>query len=228
MGYDRHGCVAAMKRAGVCESTRHAWLAESVPSSMAESCASLAVAHVTVDRRPSVWRVGSLFAGARDALSAGFLDAGCAVELAFAAESDPDKLRVLRMHRAPRNEYTSAGVASSRCPAVDALVASPPCDRVSRARDNTDDPTGPACRSAADFEAIAATVRRAQPLVVVVEQSDGLATHQPAAYAAADQVLRELPYAWSHTCSDAHSDFGCSHVRARLLSVGVRVDVFVP
>jgi hypothetical protein len=71
MGYDRHGCVAAMKRAGVCESTRHAWLAESVPSSMAESCTSLAVAHVTVDRRPSVWRVGSLFAGARDALSAG-------------------------------------------------------------------------------------------------------------------------------------------------------------
>jgi site-specific DNA-cytosine methylase len=57
-----------------------------------------------LDRRPSVWRVGSLFAGARDALSAGFLDAGCAVELVFAAESDPDKLRVLRMHRAPRNE----------------------------------------------------------------------------------------------------------------------------
>lgn len=228
MGYDRHGCVAAMKRAGVCESTRHSWLAESVPSSMAESCASLAVAHVAADRRPAVWRVGSLFSGARDALSAGFLDAGCAAELVFAAESDPTKMLVLRMHRAPRNEYPSADSASSRCPAVDALVASPPCDRVSRARDNTDDPTGPASRTALDFESIAATVRRAQPLVVVVEQSDGLATHQPAAYTAADKVLRELPYAWSHTCSDAHSDFGSSHVRARLLWVGVRVDVYVP
>jgi hypothetical protein len=90
-------------------------------------------------------------------------------------------------------------------------------DRVSRARDNTDDPTGPARRTAADFEAIVTTVRRSQPLVVVVEQSDGLASHQPAEYAAADQALRELPYAWSHTCSDAHSDCGSSHVRARLL-----------
>ena len=147
MGYDRHRCVAAMKRAGVCESTRNAWLAESVPSRLAESCALLALAHVAVDHQPAVWRVGSLFSGARDALSAGFMDAGCAVDLAFAAESDPDRLRVLRMHRAPRNEYASAKEASVRCPCVDALVASPPCDRVSRARDNTDDPTGPARRT---------------------------------------------------------------------------------
>jgi site-specific DNA-cytosine methylase len=228
MGYDRHGCVAALKRAGICESTRNAWLAESVPSLMAESCASLALAHVATDQQPSVWRVGSLFSGARDALSAGFTDAGCAVESTFAAESDPDRLRVLRMHRAPRNEYASAEEASVCCPCVDALVASPPCDRVSRARDNSDDPTGPARRTASDFKAIVTTVRRSQPLVVVVEQSDGLASHQPAAYAAADQALRELPYAWSHTCSDAHSDCGSSHVRARLLWVGVRVDVFVP
>jgi hypothetical protein len=68
-----------------------------------------------------VWRVGSLFSGARDALSADFMDAGCAVDLAFAAESDPDRLRVLRMHRAPRNEYASAEEASVRCPCVDAL-----------------------------------------------------------------------------------------------------------
>jgi hypothetical protein len=128
MGYDRHRCVAAMKRAGVCESTRNAWLAESVPSRLAESCALLALAHVAVDHQPAVWRVGSLFSGARDALSAGFMDAGCAVDLAFAAESDPDRLRVLFMHRAPRNEYASAKEASVRCPCVDALVASPPCD----------------------------------------------------------------------------------------------------
>jgi hypothetical protein len=156
MGYDRHGCVAALKRAGICESTRNAWLAESVPSLMAESCASLALSHVAADQRPAVWRVGSLFAGARDALSAGFIDAGCAVESTFAAESDPDRLRVLRMHRAPRNEYASAEEASVRCPCVDALVASPPCDRVSRARDNTDDPAGPARRTASDFGAITA------------------------------------------------------------------------
>jgi hypothetical protein len=194
-------------RAGVCDSTRNVWLAEvgARPHGRIE-CAALAVAHVSPVSRPAVWRVGSLFAGARDALSAGFMDAGCAAEstFQFASESDPDKLLVLRMHRSPRHEYASAEEASARCPVsspvVDALVASPPCDRVSRTRDNADDHAGPSCSTAADFETIHRCdgVLRAQPLLLlVVELSDGLASHQPSAYAAADRALRELPYAWS-------------------------------
>ena len=52
MGYGRSGDIAQLRRMRVCESTVNAWLAESVPTLMAESCALLGVSHVRPSARP--------------------------------------------------------------------------------------------------------------------------------------------------------------------------------
>ena len=116
--------------------------------------------------------------------------------------------------------------ASLECPQVDALVASPSCQKVSRAHEDMDGGTEAVDTTMEHFGLIVRTALRACPLVVVVEQSDGLATHHPDAYIEARRLLDGLPYVWSHTRSDSHADFGSSHERRRLLWVGVRADVY--
>ena len=227
MGYGRGGDITALRRMRVRESTINAWLAESVPTLMAESCAMLAVSHVVPVRRPKCWRVGSLFAGAFDALSCGFaavVDSSCE----FVAELDETKRELQRSVHSPRCVYQSAEEAARRCPQVDAVVASPSCRMVSRAHEDADGGAEAVDSTLEHFGHIAQAVTRASPLVVVVEQSDGLATHHPDAYAEAKRLLDGLPYVWSHTCSDLRVSFGASHRRRRLLWVGVRVDVFRP
>ena len=74
--------------------------------------------------------------------------------------------------------YTSAEQAASKCPQVDALVASPPCDEVSAAGRG-----GDCSDTRTHIKTICAAVSSACPLVVIVEQSDGMRTHHPELYA---------------------------------------------
>ena len=225
MGGDPGGCVAAMRRAGIAESRRHAWLAESIPLRMARECARLAVAHVCASHRPTVWRCGSLFSGARDAFTLG-MRAEAAAQCVFVAESDADKLAVLRATSSPLYEYTDARSASHECPPIDCLSATPSCRRASRAN-HSGDPATVDAALVSDFKTVADAARRAQPLILLLEQSDGLRTHHPGAYDAMCRVLDALPYVWAHRSLDLHDDLGGCHLRCRLLWVGVRSDVFV-
>ena len=225
MGGDPSGCVAAMRRAGVCESRRHAWLAESIPLCMARECARLALSHVLAAQCPAVWRCGSLFSGARDAFTLG-MRAVADMQCVFVAESDAEKRSVLRATSSPVYEYGDARSASRGCPHVHCLSATPSCRRASRAN-HAGDPAVSDAALVSDFELVADTARRAQPLVLLLEQSDGLRTHHPNAYDAMCRVLDALPYVWAHRSMDLHDDLGGCHLRCRLLWVGVRSDVFV-
>ena len=59
---------------------------------------------------------------------------------------------------------------------------------------------------------------------MVIEQVDGLRTHHPAAYMRFREALDSLPYIWYHRPIEAHFAFGATHLRNRLLWVGVRID----
>ena len=77
-----------------------------------------------------------------------------------------------------------------------------------------------------DARCIVAAIKRAAPLAVVVEQVDGLRTHHTEVLRKARAALDALPYHWFYLEADGLA-FGSTHSRARLLWVGVRVDVYV-
>jgi site-specific DNA-cytosine methylase len=161
----------------------------------------------------------------RDAFTLG-MRAEADVQCVFVAESDTDKLAVLRATSSPMYKYTDARSASHGCPHVHCLSATPSCRRASRAN-HVSDPAAADAALVSDFEIVADAARRAQPLVLLLEQSDGLRTHHPSAYGAMCRVLDALPYVWAHRSMDLHDDLGGCHLRCRLLWVGVLIDVFV-
>jgi hypothetical protein len=138
-----------------------------------------------------LWRCGSLFSGVRDAFTLG-MRAVADVQCVFVAESDAEKRSVLRATSSPVYEYSDARSASRGCPHVHCLSATPSCRRASRAN-HASDPVASDAALVSDFELVAATARRAQPLVLLLEQSDGLRTHHPNAYDAMCRVLDALP-----------------------------------
>ena len=203
------------RRAGHGDYKINGWQAESVHSRMAEHCARVGMEAFPEQSR---WRVGSLYSGAFDALAAGFTACAAPTERVFAAESDEDKAGVLRSISGC-HVYSSAEQAACACPSVDALLATPPCDEMSAAGCDA----GDCDNTRTHIETICDTVRRACPLVVVVEQSDGMRTHHPDVYALMKGSLGELPYSWRHASVDAHDDYGATHYRRRLLWIGTRV-----
>ena len=215
MGHDRRGVPPAARRAGHGEYKVNAWSAASVHFRMAAHCAQMATEAFPDHER---WSVGSLFSGPFDALAEGFVSCGAKTVRAFAAENDDEKAEVLHTVSGCY-VYGSAEQAANECPQVDALVASPPCDEVSAAGNG-----GDCDDTRTHVETICATVRRACPLVVVIEQSDGMRTHHPELYADMRRSLHTPPYAWRHASVEAHKDYGASHFRKRLLWVGTRLE----
>ena len=214
MGHSRRGAIPAARRAGHGDYKINAWSASSVPARMATHCAQMATQAFLQHGR---WLVGSLFSGPFDALAEGFVSCGADTERVFAAESDEEKAAVLHETKGCF-VYDSAERAAVECPNVDALLASPPCDEVSTAGSG-----GECSDTRTHIETICTTVRRACPLAVIIEQSDGMRTHHPDIYAYMRRSLNKLPYMWRHASVDAHDDYGASHFRKRLLWVGTRL-----
>ena len=102
---------------------------------------------------------------------------------------------------------------------VDALVASPPCRRASRAWRGPNDTAA----LVAHARTMCAVIRRARPRAVVIEQSDGLRTHRPHAYAIMCALFDELGYRLLHASRDAHVHYDAPHFRRRVLWVGWRI-----
>jgi len=225
MGHSQMRALAPLSRFVSSDYMANQWLAESVHGRMAAECARLALDHLAP--RPH-WTAGSLYSGAFDALITGFVDCGVRIERVFAADVVPEKLRVLSSAFSPHMCFTTAHEASRRCPHVDILTASPSCHEVSRARDLLDGGEDLPSEAVVEYtHAIVETICRAAPLVVVIEQTNGLRTHHPALYLEFNRALGSLPYYWFPSELDARTDLGASHTRTRLLWVGIRVDVCV-
>ena len=222
MGHDGVRCLPALQRLVPSDYTANGWIAESVHGRAAAECARVALLHTLSG---SLLTAGSLYSGAFDALVTGFVECGVSLSREFVADIDSVKLSVLSASFAPRICFGSAEAAAAACPPVDVLTASPSCHEVSSARDLAEEPDLPASAVESFMAVVHAVVCRAVPRVIVLEQSNGLRTHHVALYRRVREFLLSLPYVWFHIESDAHTDLGASHYRARLYWVGVRVDV---
>ena len=193
-------------------------LAESVHGRMAWHCAQVVLSH-----HPTVATVGSLYSGAFDALATGFIAAGHPLTRLFVAECDEIKMSVLRATYSPEHCFASAGDAAEACPAVDVIVASPPCVEVSRAHRyecELDREEIPAEAVSKHLGCIIGAIRRARPKAFVIEQSYGLRTHHKEAYQRMCQEVNTLGYKIYHSEVDAAEAYLASHHRTRLLWVG--------
>ena len=224
MGHHRDLCLPAIRRHRIPDSLASSWLAESVHHRMAAHCAEVALSMMPPRHR---WDLGSLYSGAFDALATGFVAAGACVRRVFAAEVHRRKAEVLSTSFGYLHMYRTAASAATRCPRVDILVASPSCHEVSRARDLSECPLAPVSAVATHGRVIVRAVQRAAPYAVVIEQSDGLRTHHPRVYKAFCDTLNTLPYVWLHRSVDAYHDYNGTHLRARLVWIGVRADIAV-
>ena len=216
MGLDRRSLLPSVLRAGISGRALMCCLAESVVQRMSLHFAQLATQGLD---SLTQWRVGSLFSGAFDSLAEGLCSGHRRAIRVFAAESDEHKARALRQRCIHGTVYPTAEAASQECAQVDALVASPPCIHVSAARCGPAD-CDPIVHRHVDI--ICETVLRAQPMIVIIEQSDGLRTHHPSDYSRVCARLDQLPYNWLHRTVCAHRDYSSPHRRSRLVWIGRR------
>ena len=223
MGHNPKLCCPALRRLVGSDYLAKCWLAESVHGRMAAECARVATMHLPAG---ALRTAGSLYSGACDALVTGFTHSGHPLERVFVADIDPMKLRVLSESFSPRVCYPSASQASTECPAVDLLTASPSCHEVSCANP-TKDPEAAEHSVLGYTDEIVATAQRAAPLAIVIEQSVGLQTHYPELLRRSRAKLDTLPYHWFFLEADGPT-LGSTHARTRLLWVGVRVDMYTP
>lgn len=170
-------------------------------------------------------RYGGLMGGAVDALYAALVRRATAegVSVAYAMLAERDAKRAAALLAAERVQavFCSAAAAAEQWAGqLDVLSFTASCEKHSKQPLQTAERAVLAkAELEADVDAFQEVVRRCEPQLVMIEQSDGLRTHHPALYAWFCVALERMPYNWSHGCVDV-ARLGASQHRKRLGWVG--------
>ena len=231
MGYSTRTGVVWHARKLMTEAQLLAALGDSLYLPFAEALVRAALRRL----RPEAWEevvavYGSFYSGGIDAFAVAIRRVLGSLDVAFVAEREVDRCKVLKAAHAPREVFREVRKAGAEAPAAAWVSWTSSCKKLTQAlpvpaKDRKRKREEAAGGVATAAEALTEYVVRQMPLVILAEQSSGMATHNKQAHAEAQEALMRLPYAcWSETV-DAAKSFGAPHRRIRIGWVLVRLDV---
>ena len=168
--------------------------------------------------------MGGALDGLHAALQRRAAEDGKAVEFKWLAESDPRRAAALLVAHKVQAVYTSVALAAECVQGrVDVVSFTPQCDLISRLqRRSTEQEARAKTQLQEAFAAMETIAARSAPRLILIEQSDGLRTHNSELYAWFNGALSNMPYDWAHGSIQAAETLGACHNRARLGWSGVR------
>ena len=192
-----------------------------------------ALAQFAWDRLLPIWRskatYGSFYSGGVDAFAAALRRLLKRVDVIFMAELLVERRELLEASYSPRHVYAKASEAAAEAPPAAWVSWTAPCREVTQALVI---PTGKRKRAqlraargiALHMESLITFVVRCAPIVVLGEQSSGMATHNRQAHKEAVEVMMSLPYACWTEVVEAAVLYNAPSRRKRIGWVLIRLD----